>query len=370
MRKQVSLYHLIVATLFVGILLTCAIFYTVNTAVGGDTLLGESCYDGSVIEGESIFSDFRRAVYQSKSAIADIREYQYRLFRIVSGGDVAAGKEDFLFEVKDTENNYNFLRDYLGQSTFTEEEMAAILGVLQRRQSMYAERGAEYLLVILPNAQTVYSENMPAYLGDIRETRLDVLDAYLSQNGFDAYATLTDEMIAYKSQADMPLYNNTENSLNALGLYYVYRSVCDRFDDEIISSTHVISRRELNFYQHLTAGKAVARRAGLSDVVSNRTVSLSNSTKLYYHSTDISGRASETVLVPFESHSVYKTPSLLLQFSDTWERLQAEPFFSNTFSRVTYQTDLADDAEIYEEAAPRVVIQFLYENQLSWLLPQ
>ena len=60
---------------------------------------------------------------------------------------------------------------------------------------------------------------------------------------------------------------------------------------------------------------------------------------------------------------------MLLQFSNTWERLQIEPFFSNTFSKVTYQTDLSDNPAIFEAAQPRVVIQFIYENQLSSLLP-
>ncbi len=370
MRKEISFYHLIVGTVFVGILLTGLVFYVTNTAIDGNNALYDCCYDGTVIEGDGFFSKFERAVYQNRSSLDSITEYQYRLFRIVSSSNAVAGKNDFLFPVRDSKNGYNFLEDYLGRAAFTEAEMASILGVLQKRQSAYAERGAEYLLVILPNTQTVYSENMPAYLGDIKTTRLDKLDAYLEEHGFTAYANLTDEMISYKAQSDQPLYNNTENTLNALGMYYAYRAVCDRFDDSIMASTRVIPQSDLNFYQHLTTGKTVAREAALEQVVPNLTVSLSNSTKLYYHSTDINARASTTVLVPFESHDIYKTPSLLLQFSDTWERLQAEPFFSNTFSRVTYQTDFSDDSEVYDQAQPRVVIQFLYENQLSWLLPQ
>ena len=112
------------------------------------------------------------------------------------------------------------------------------------------------------------------------------------------------------------------------------------------------------------------RRAGLSDVVPNRTVSLSNDTALRYHKQDVAGTyVNSTTLIPFEGIQTQSTPSLLLQFSGTWERLQAEPFFSNTFARVTYQTDFVDDPAVFSAAAPRVVVQFLYEDQLSWLVP-
>lgn len=369
MKKELSLYHLTVTVIFIGILLTCSLFYLVNTVIGRESAVSEQCYDGSVIEGESVFADFSRSVYQNAATQEQIREYQYRLLGIVSAPEVLAGHEDFLFEVRDDENRYNYLEDYLGELSFTEEESARILQVLQRRKSTYKERGAEYLLVVLPNAQTVYSEQMPDYLGGLRETRLKRLETYLFANGFTDFVNLSDELIAYKDQG--LLYNNTENSLNALGLYCVYRCVCERFEPTIMAKTRVLERNELNFYYHLTTGKAVARRAGLADVVSNRTVSLSNNTVLNYHSTFLTGRASQTVLLPFEHSSNYsETPRLLLQFSDAWERLQAEPFFSNTFRAVTYQTDLSDDTDVFEKADPAVVIQFLYENELSWLLPQ
>lgn len=368
-KKESPLFHLIVVAAFIGILLTGAIFYITTATLGGNGVVAESCYDGSTFEGDGPFAAINRAVYQNTATLEQVREYQYRLFDVVHDKNVIAGKNNFLFEVQDTENDYNFLRDYLGEDRFTEQESAAILDLLQRRQQMYAARGAEYLLVILPNAQTVYSENMPSYLGEIRETRLDALDAYLLANGFENFANLTDELISYKAEGQ--LYNNTENSLNALGMYYTFRCVCDRFADELMAKTRILSRRELSFYYHLTTGKAVARRAGLAEVVSNRTVSLSNTTKLNYYKRAQSGYATETTALPFEgNYGAVETPSLLLQFSDTWESLQAEPFFSNTFSHVTYQTNLADNAEIYETAEPHVVIQFVYENQLSWLLPK
>lgn len=368
MEKKRSIYHVTVVTVFVGLLLTFAIIYITGAVIRsrGDT--AETCYDGSTIAGEGFFRDFSRAVYQSSATLERVRKYQYILFDSPNDRNVIAGSENFLFEIKDPDNNYDYLADYLGLARFSDKELAGILRILQQRKASYAERGTEYLLVILPNSQTVYSEYMPANLGDIRETRLDVLEDYLLANGFTDFANLKDDLIAAKDKG--LLYNNTENSLNALGLYCVYTSVCARFSDDVMNKTRVIPPNELDFYQHMTTGKSVARRAGLSEVVPNRTVSLSNDTALRYHKYDVKGTyVSSTTLIPFEGIQTQSTPSLLLQFSDTWERLQAEPFFSNTFARVTYQTDFVDDPTIYSAASPRVVVQFLYENQLSWLVP-
>ena len=136
-----------------------------------------------------------------------------------------------------------------------------------------------------------------------------------------------------------------------------------------MSKTDIITREELSFYQHHTKGKEIARAAGLSDVARNLTVSLSNDTKLNYRIQTIEGGMTKTRLLPLETIDVNETPSLLLQFSNTWERLQMEPFFSNTFLNVTYQTSLVHDQKILDSAAPNAVIQFIYEDELSLLLP-
>ena len=127
----------------------------------------------------------------------------------------------------------------------------------------------------------------------------------------------------------------------------------------------------ISFYQHHTAGKEIARRAGVSDVVYNHTVSLSNNTPKNYLTPYQTGRVAQTALregdLPL---GMTETPSILFQLTNQWERLQAEPFFSNTFKRVTYQTNWTDDPETFALASPSLVVQFVYENELSWLLPR
>lgn len=367
MEKKRSLFDLIVTTVFIGILLSCSVFYLITCLVGQRYESAKACFDGTVIEGNSPIHRFERAVYQNDTSITRIRNAQYRLFGIVEDENVFAGKNGFLFEVENKECDYNYLADYLGQLSFTDEEHAAIASVLEERRAFYDEQGIAFLVVILPNAQTVYSENMPAYLGGIRETRLDRLEAALVENGFTAFVSLSDDLTTYKSEG--LLYNNTENSLNALGCFYTYRTVCGCFEDTVMAKTHLIERSDLSFYQHNTTGKAIARAAGLADVAQNLTVSLSNDTTLNYHVQIMSGGMAKTRLLPYETINVSETPSLLLQFSDTWERLQMEPYFSKTFLDVTYQTSLVHDEQVLKEAAPDAVIQFIYEDELSYLLP-
>ena len=367
MEKQRSLFNLIVTSVFVGILLSCSIFYLVTCFVGQRYEAADACFDGTLIEGNSPVHRFERAVYQNSNALTRIRNAQYRLFGIVEDENVLAGKNGYLFEVENKDCDYNYLADYLGELSFTEEEYDAIAANLEARRAMCAEQNIAFLVVILPNTQTVYSENMPAYLGNIRETRLDRLEVALEERGFTSFINLSDDLALYKDEG--PLYNNTENSLNALGCFYTYRIVYECFADTVMAKTHAFERGDLSFYQHNTTGKAIARAAGLADVAQNLTVSLSNDTKLHYHIQIMSGGMTKTRLLPIETIDVSETPSLLLQFSDTWERLQMEPYFSNTFLDVTYQTSLVHDEDILKDAAPDAVIQFIYEDELSYLLP-
>ncbi|MBO5327030.1 MAG: hypothetical protein J6A84_02790 [Clostridia bacterium] len=369
MRKMNSTYHLIVSTVFIGVLLTFSIFYLTNMLTEQKNGIAPTCYDGSVIESSEPFSHLRRNIYQQQSSLDLVQEYQYRVFGVVNSNLVVAGKNDFLFEIVDTEHQYNYIEDYIGNYAFTEEEMSLILHRLEQTKLSYAERNAEYLLVIIPNSQTVYSECMPSFLGDINEnTRLNVMSNYLIEHDFHDFIDLTVDLRAAKD--DGLLYNNTENSLNSLGSYYTYKAVYQRFSPNVLENTKLLERQNLHFYQHIMAGKRVAREAGLADVVENHTVSLSNRTKLNYRFTRSTANFSSTFMLPYYTPSeISDSPELLLQFSNTWEQLQIEPFFSNTFSKVTYQTDLSDDPVIFNVAKPKVVIQFIYENELSQLLP-
>ena len=371
MKKEMSSFHLIVISGFIGILLTVAIFYLTNIFVTGERAVSAYCYDGSELATEGPISAFNRAVYQSSGSLDFIHQTQYTLFGTVNGSLVVAGNNDFLFNVEDREHGYHYIDDYVGSCAFTEEEKALILQNLQQRMAAYEARKTEYLLVIIPNAQTVYSENMPSYYGSISEsTRLQQLDAYLLEHDFQNFINLTDDLLEAKELEDIPLYHNTENALNSLGLYYTYYAIYCTFSDTVLANTDFMWRDEISFDSHMTNGRALAEKAGLAHFIQNKTVSLSGNTKQNYRFLHGSGAADTSIMLPFYIPSEESgCPELLLQFGREQDRLQIEPYFSNTFGKVTYQIGYEDDAEIFAAATPRVVIQFIYENELSALLP-
>jgi hypothetical protein len=275
--------------------------------------------------------------------------------------------DQFMFATK--KNGYNYLEDYTGNAAFSEAEMRRILLALREKQGSYAQRGAQYLLVVLPNTQSVYDEYMPDYLGAIsKSTRLAVLEEFLLQNRFAHILDPTEELDGYRREG--LLYNNTENTLNSRGMYFIYRTICDHISPTVMQNTNVLTFEQLSFYQHTTHGRQIAQKAALADVARNHTVSLSNTMPLNYRLVYDAGQVSTTRLHSFgQSFDVESSPSLLLQFGNDWECSQAEPFFSSTFGRVTYQIGYEDSADIYEQADPDIVIRFVREDELLRLLP-
>ncbi len=364
MKRDMSFYHLLVVAVFACILLTFSVFYLTDATIEGENALTDTCFDGTVIEGEGPFDVLLRAVYQNEFSLDLIRENAYRLFGIASNSNILVGEHDFLFEIYDEENQYHYLADYLGNEYFSAKETAALTAALCAERDAYAANGMDYLLVVIPNAQTVYSEYMPPYLGDISaETRLTRLAAELEKGGFHSLLDLTEALSAHK--ADGLLYSNTENSLNALGLYYSYLAVCEWYGDTAMREVTPISRQRLSFYQHTTPGKELAQRANLADVVQNKSVSLSGNTALNYRFMDSGRDLANTIIIKNQQAGA---PNLKLHFSRTWDCLQSQPYFSNTFTRVAYlQQPNTENGGGVEYG---VAVRFVYENELSQLLPK
>lgn len=369
MEKR-QLFHLCVVSFFLCILLSFMVFYLTNALVDGRRATAESTYDGTRINGDSFAATFSRAVYQNSESLSFIRENAYRIFGIAENDNVMAGKDGFLFEIEDKENGYNYLKDYLGETPFTEEEMAGILSELRARQAFYKSMGAtQYLLVILPNTQTVYSECLPAHLPrESGRTRRQMLTDYLDENEYLNYYDMTNLLLNRK--ADGELCNNTENALNVRGLYYIYQLLYAWIYVPGLNP-ELIRRENLTFYQTYTEGRDFAREAGLSKVARNRTVSLANDALLSYRFLYNAGTSAKTVRLPSNSSGVAaNSPGFLFQFTNEMDRLQIERFISNTYNFVTYQNGLEYDSAVYEKANPCMVLQFIYENELSMLLPQ
>ena len=363
MKKEGAAFHLTVNAIFIGILLSFAIFYLTNMLISPESTTADACYDGSVITGTDPGSSFRRAVYQNEANLTFIRENQYRLFGIADYGSVIMGDKGFLFELHNARYDYGYLDDYTGNLHFSDEELEQILTELRARQAFCAENNVEYLLVVIPNSQTMYSEYMPSFLGNISSnTRLTQLKEYLLENEY--YAVLDLAFPLKEAKEDGQLYHNTENTLNSLGMYYAYQAVCNRIKGEFVVPIDLMEREDLTFYTHITKGRATAQKAGIAEYALNRTLSLSNEVVAKYRFLMNSGLYTATELPTADPAA-----SILLQFTDTATRAQSEPYFSNTFGKVTYQTRHELSDETMRVAKPQVVMQFIYESELSRLLP-
>ena len=364
-----STCNLIAATLFITILLSFTVFHLTNAGVLSSQSDVPTDYDGASFKNDSLFGLFYRGVYQNKSSLQTVRRLSYSLFGSVNTDRVVVGKNGFLFPVVDTATGYHYIADYLGQAVFTPEEEQAILETLEARQALYHSRNTAYMIVVLPSNQTLYGEYMPNYLGDgSADTRLRHLNETLRAGGYDYCYDVSEVLAAAKG--DGYLCDNTENALNALGMYYTYRGVLDRFVDSTYQAKNVVARDKVTFYQSTTEGRELAHLAGLDGILQNRTMLLRNDSYYDYRVLFNTGFAARTARLP-ENYSTLPpdSMSILLQFTNSRDRLLIEPYFSNTFDYVTYQTDLSDNEDVFEKAAPNVVIQFIRENELSLLLP-
>lgn len=137
-------------------------------------------------------------------------------------GGVIFGKNNFLFNK--AAENYDYISDFRGEIPYSEDELDRIYNALNKRRIAYANNGVDYFAVIIPNSQTVYPEYMPSEYGTLSgNTRLRQLSEYLTEKGNINFIDLTEILTEAKDQGQ--LYNNTENSLNALGAYYAYTGI-------------------------------------------------------------------------------------------------------------------------------------------------
>lgn len=359
-----KLFRLIAVGIAACLLITFATVHLTNTFIGHDITVSGTGYDGQTTAGETPTSEFVRTVTQNKSILETIKQLEYRIFGIVDQENVIAGKNNFLFMLEDTENGYHFLKDHRGQLTYSTSQKQRFLTDLLRRRDYFAERGASYMLVVLPTTMSLYREYLPDYVGERQgTTRLDDLEEFIdTHDAGDVFLNTTDYLLAQKDKGI--LANNTGNSLSALGLYFAYRAVCEEITLQGFDKSSVIGEDAISFYTYQSKGKEIAEAAGLEGVVKNNSVSLSEGVLTGYETIYNEGFFKKTSHnAPTEGNPF----SVLLQFSSLSDRLQSEPYFSCTFDFATLQSNHYQNESFFEIASPQLVIQFIYEHELSSL---
>ncbi len=352
--------NVICATFFVGIVLTFTLFFGITAM----TSRAQPEADDST--ANMTFRRFSEVFYNNEKLSGLNDSIEYLLFGSIGSDDIILGDDGFLFDAGSNSTGYNYVRDYVGAINLTQSELEVFSNVLRLRQLAYKNRGVDYMLVVIPNAQTVYSDKMPAYMGSISEkTMLRQLSAYLAAEGCDYFYDATDLLTTAKDYG-RPLYNNTEDSLNCLGEWYLYDAVCDRLETLYGIRAQNVGISSLSLYSRSSDGKELARRAGLASVIPNETISLSDSMQNKYSVSSYYGTMLRTEFTSAYADEVSDT--VLLEFTAEWDRVLLMPYFSNTFSEVAYKSNHQFTGLTIDNLEPSVVVQFIHEYELYELL--
>ncbi len=347
--KRRKAVNFLTVTLFIGVLFTFMIY-------AGTGALLNSMDDGEDTGG------FNKIFY-SENVFTNMSRYiDYKVFGHIEGGDYIIGKDDWIFEAVDSQNGYERLLDYVGGCPFDEKELERITGIISKRAELYESGGVEYMMIVIPDSTAVCSDKLPSYLGNRSDaTRLSQLTASLAGIEVDEFINPTDIMIS--DSGDMPMYNNTENSLNAYGAYCIYNTVVARFMSDTGMEVERLRRDDVDFYTRLTEGRHIARNAGIESFVKNSTVSLSDDMPNNYTVEPSSTGTLKTRRNDAEENSTeYK---VIVECTNSWDRIQLTPYFSNTFDTVIYQDRLVSDHFAATSDGVTLVVQVVRESELA-----
>jgi hypothetical protein len=348
--KRKHIIDFLTIVLFFGVLLSLTVYVGIGAFI-------DSRGEDEKTEGE-LFAD---SFYGDENLNYFIRYIDYKFFRHNDTQNILIGKDGWIFEMFRSKNGYNYMLDHIGEASFSEEELVRIKTNITREREYYQSCGIDYMVVIIPNSMTVCEDKIPAFLGARSEnTRLAALSQYLS--GESSYIDPTESLKAGCS-VETP-YNNTENSINAYGAYSIYSTVMSRIDGIRREPLDCLQYEDITFSVRMTDGKSAAERAGLEKIVQNRTVSLTDEMTGSYEIIERRWNCFTTV----KKNSEAETPTLLIKFSNEWDRIQMMPFFSNTFDKVFYESGGIDLAFAAENHSPDIVLRMIRESELDSLL--
>jgi hypothetical protein len=348
--KRNKAIDFLTVTLFFGIILSFMIYLGLGTFV-----------EYGIADKTDEVESFNEVFCEDETLDRFVKMFDYKVFGHASDPDLIIGKSGWLFEANDSKSGYERLLDYIGGCPFSEQELSAIHNWILDDKESYAAAGMDYMVVVIPDAMNICSDKVPAYLGRRSENaRLSVLSAYLEQMGEISYLDPTASMI--EGSIEMPMYNNTENSINAYGAFTIYSSAVDRYNIITGDDAQKIEREDVEFFIRSTDGKSIAARAGLDKTVKNRTVSLTD--RMEYNYKVISNEKGMTVTRMNDTESGAR---LVIECADDWDKAQLMPYFSNTFFEVCYTTSSSMTAEALE-ISPATVIRLIHESQLGDLI--
>ena len=344
----------VTTVLFLGVILSCAIFFGVSYIL-----------DASILDESIDHQSFDRSFYENEDVNRIVTFLDYRLFGTLKTKNVIVGKNNFLFEVE--RDGYNFINDFMGNLSFSENELDVIHKNLNLRKSVYDQMNVEYLIVVIPNSQTVYDSNMPTYVGEkSKSTRLEQLEAYLKENTDINFIDLTS--LLQRIKGSYPVYNNTANTINSLGAFYLYKEVFRSLPQNITKDSILIENYIDKISLHNTEGKELAKLSGVESFVKNRTLSIQTSVPRMYSVLDLNELIQATYIKSEYYDVVTSDTSIMIEYANEWDKLQVAPYFSNTFETVIYKRNYNFGSREIKNNNVSAVIQIVRECDLDSFL--
>ncbi len=342
-------FHFLTVTVFMGILLTFLIY------IGVGMLMDTGTSDGKLMFNERFSSD---------EDLGDaLRFVDYKIFGHIEGDNLIIGEDEWLFEVIDSENGYQRLLDHVGGSPLSLEQMSQIKQNILRRQTDYKNKGIKYMVVIVPDSMNVCTDKVPSFIGGrSNNARLDMLTDYLGTTNVTSFVNPTQTM--RNESLETPMYNNTENSLNAYGAYCIYNTVVARYLADTGKEVNRIYREDTEFYTRRTDGMSIAQSAGLERIISNKTVSLTENMPNHYRMIN----NEKNFFVTQNIGEGASAECVVIECSDSWTMAQLMPYFSNTFSKVCYNKSIMTHTGVSEHLGSTLTVQIIRESELLTLL--
>lgn len=355
--RTLAVLNTAVIIVFVGILLTFGTIIAFTSEY--DLKTEDDYYDNE--EHERIFlEEFSTLFYKNKYFTKAIKKYEYSISSPLSAANVIYGDDDFLFEVKNEENGYDFWLDCAGKLVFSRAETESIAQSIKGDTNALKAQGTEYYILMLPNAQTIYGEKIPFYsLITSGDTRRSILLASLGYRGISNYI---DPSSALERVSDSYiLYNNTENSVTPLGAYFAYIEFCSRYYGKN-NTASVIDQGSLHYQLHYTKGRDLAQMANLSDHIDNLTVSLTDKMERNFT------QKADTDTIHMLNERAPDKKKILISVTHDNDRSAFLYFFASTFGECIIESEENITKEYVESVSPDILLRILHEDELSKLL--
>ena len=256
------------------------------------------------------------------------------------------------------------IENHVGALQLTLEELEQWRSVLEDRRDFCAKLGSTYLFVVVPDKEGIYPEYLPAaYRHPERRTTYEQFRDHFAERSDLRPVLLKERLLEAREREPLLLYYRLGTHWNDLGAWQGYEEILARLTP-LFPRLRPLERPEFvidpqakddNFGSRLLLHEEMPQ-----EIVSARPLR------------PICGRlvaqTQEPVAVNvWECAERSRAPALFLFHDSMGDWL--EPFFADTFSRVTSINKGAFDRELIRRERPDVVIEEIGERRL-WRVPR